>query len=490
VDLHVSLAGRRNLSGQVYRQIREAILTGRIRAGDCLPPSRELADRIGVSRNTVLVVYDRLRSEGFLETRIGSGTFVGADVRPRAPSGVTDSPLRARTLWDRIGEGPDLSASDPPFDLRPGIPDAARFPFAPWRARMSRQLRPRAVGRGAHIGPAGHPALREALAGHVGVSRAVRARPDDVFVTNGSQQALDLIARVLLEPGDAVALEDPGYPLARRAFQAQGLRVVPVPVDEEGLVVDAIPEGVRLVYVTPSHQYPLGVALSMERRQALLAWARSADAAIVEDDYDSEFRYDGRPLETLHGLDGSGRVLYVGSLSKVMLPTLRLGFVVAPPSLHAALRKAKAAMDWHTAVPVQAAAAEFIGDGLLAKHVRRMRRMYAERHRCVVATLEQRFDGRLTPLPSNGGLHLTAVLEASVEPRVEPPVENADLAIAERAEAEGVAVLPLSRHYLAAPLRQGLLIGYGAIEADRITEALGRLGRCLDGAAARAGAGV
>ena len=477
MDLHISLAGRRNLSGQTYREIREAILTGRIRAGDRLPPSRELADRIGVSRNTVLVVYDRLRSEGFLEARIGSGTFVGADVRPRAASGVTDSPLRARTLWDRIGEGRDLSASDPPFDLRPGIPDATCFPFAPWRALMSRQLRPRAVGRGAPIGPAGHPALREAVADHVGVSRAVRARPDDVFVTNGSQQALDLIGRVLLEPGDAVALEDPGYPFARRTFQAQGLRVVPVPVDGEGLVVEAIPDGVRLVYVTPSHQYPLGMALSMERRQALLAWARGADAAIVEDDYDSEFRYDGRPLEPLHGMDGSGRVLYVGSLSKVMLPTLRLGFVVAPPSLHAALRKARAAMDFHTAVPVQAAAAEFIGDGLLAKHVRRMRRIYAERHRCVVETLRQRFDGRLTPLPSNGGLHLTAILNA--------PVEDTDLAIAERAEAAGVAILPLSRHYLTDPLRQGLLIGYGAIVADRIADALGRVRNCVEGAVAR-----
>ena len=472
MDLHVSLAGRRNLSGQLYRQLRDAILTGRIRAGDRLPPTRELADRVDVSRNTVLVAYDRLRAEGFLETRVGSGTFVGADVRPRASAGVTDSPLRARALWDRIGEGRDLSASRPRFDLRPGIPDAGRFPFAPWRARMSRQLRPRVVGKGAHIDAAGHPALREAIADHVGVSRAVRARPEDVFVTNGSQQALDLIGRVLLEPGDAVAVEDPGYPLARRVFQAQGLRVVPIPVDEEGIVVDAIPEGARLVYVTPSHQYPLGMALSMERRQALLAWASDADAAIVEDDYDSEFRYDGRPLEPLHGLDGSARVLYVGSLSKVMLPTLRLGFVVAPPSLHAGLRKAKAAMDWHTAVPVQGAAAEFIEDGLLAKHVRRMRRIYAERHRRVVEILEQGFYGRLTPLPSHGGLHLTATLD--------PGIEGSDPTIADRADAEGVAIIPLSYHYLGDPVRHGLLIGYGAIQLDHVAEALGCLRGCLE----------
>jgi GntR family transcriptional regulator/MocR family aminotransferase len=471
VDLHVSLTGRGNLSGQLYRQIRDAVLTGRIRAGDRLPPSRELAERLELSRNTVLVAYDRLRAEGFLATRVGAGPCVCGVGRPRAPAGAPDSPLRARPLWEDIPPARDLSANDPPFDLRPGIPDASRFPFAPWRARVSRQFRRRTVGKGAHIGPAGDPALREAIARHIGVARAVRATAADVLVTNGSQQALDLIGRVLLAPGDTVAVEDPGYPLARRAFQGQALRIAAVPVDGEGLVVDAIPDRARLVYVTPSHQYPLGVALSMERRQELLAWARRADAAIVEDDYDSEFRYDGRPLEPLHGLDGSGRVLYVGSLSKVMLPTLRLGFVVAPPSLHDALRKAKAVTDWHTAVAPQAAAAAFIDDGLLGQHIRRMRRAYAERHERVVEILVRDFGERLAPLPSNGGLHLTAVL---------PEASSPDLEIARRALEEGVAVLPLSYHYLAERARQGLLIGYGAIETDRIGEALRRIGRCLD----------
>ncbi len=471
MDLHLSLDGRRNLSGQMYRQIREAILTGRVKSGYRLPSTREVAESLGVSRNTVLVVYERLRSEGFLEARVGAGTYVGSDVRPRAPSGVPDSPLRPRPLWEEIADVGDLSATVCSFDLRPGAPDAARFPYAPWRARISRQLRPGAVGKGAHIGAEGVAALRRAIADHVGVTRGVRARPDDVFVTNGAQQALDLIGRVLLEPGDAVAVEDPGYPLAQRAFRAQGMKVVPVGVDEHGIVVDAIPRDARLVYVTPSHQYPLGMALSMERRQALLAWARETDTAIVEDDYDGEFRYDGRPLEPLHGLDGSGRVLYVGSLSKVMLPTLRLGFLVAPPSLHLALRKARAATDWHTAVPLQAAAAEFIGDGLLAKHVRRMRRIYAERHRVIVEILQRRFAGRLTPLPSHGGLHLSAVLE--------PDADSADVDIARRAAAEDVAILPLSPRYLAEPPRQGLMLGYGSIAADRIPEALERLRRCL-----------
>jgi GntR family transcriptional regulator/MocR family aminotransferase len=419
----------------------------------------------------VLTAYERLRAEGFLRSRVGAGTFVSPGIRPRPPAGPTRSPLRPRALWDDIPEAPDMSATRPEFDFRPGIPDAARFPYDAWRARVARQLQHHVVGTGTHIGAAGHPALRAALARHLAVSRAVRVTPDDVIVTNGSQQAIDLIARVLLAPGDRVAVEDPGYPLPRRAFQAHGCRVTGVPVDAEGLVVDAIPGRVRLVYVTPSHQYPLGVAMSMARRQALLAWASRANATIVEDDYDSEFRYGGRPLEPLQSLDGSGRVLYIGSLSKVLLPTLRLGFLVAPPPLHAALRKAKFVSDWHTAVPMQGAAAQFIDDGLLAQHIRRMRRVYAERHERIMHTLEHDFRGYLTPLPSAGGLHLAAWLRGGRR--------GSDRAVSERAAAQGVALLPLVRNFADARPRPGLLFGYGAIPTDRIEEGLRRLRRCL-----------
>jgi GntR family transcriptional regulator/MocR family aminotransferase len=471
VDLHVSLNGHRNLSGEVYRQLREAILDGRLRGREALPSSRELARRLQVSRTTVLVAYERLRAEGFLSTRVGAGTFVSEGIRPRSPSGPSDSPLRPRAVWADIPEGLDMSATRPEFDFRPGIPDAGRFPFASWRARVSGQLRHSAVGTGAHIGAAGHPGLRAAIGRHIGVSRGVRCTADDVLVTSGSQQAVDLVARVLLEPGDLVAVEDPGYPLPRRALHAYGCRVVGVPVDADGLVVDAIPDGVRLVYVTPSHQYPLGMAMSMARRQALLAWAHRVNATIVEDDYDSEFRYGGRPLEPLQSLDESGRVLYVGSFSKVLLPTLRLGFLVSPAPLHAALRKAKCLADWHTAVPTQAAAAQFIDDGLLAQHIRRMRRVYEERHDRVLGALDRDFRGRLAPLPSTGGLHLAALL---VDRR-----GSADRAIAERAAGGGVAVFPLSYHFVSTPPRAGLLFGYGAIPSDRIEEGLRRLRRCL-----------
>ena len=471
MDLHITLTTQQPVSGAMYGQIRDGILEGRLRPGSALPSSRELARSLEVSRNTVVAVYERLRAEGFVKTRIGAGTFVSDRVRPRMQVERRPSPLRARPVWSEIPEGLDLSATSVEFDFRPGIPDASRFPFAAWRARVARQIRPRTIGAGTLIGAAGHAGLRAAIARHVGLSRAVRASTAEVLITSGSQQALDLVARVLIEPGGMVVVEDPGYPLPRRLFRSHGARVVGIPVDDEGLIVDRIPEGTRVVYVTPSHQYPLGMAMSMGRRQALLAWAERADAAVIEDDYDSEFRYGGRPLESLQGLDGSGRVLYVGSFSKSLLPTLRLGFLVAPEPLHSALRKAKHLADWHTTLPAQAALAELIDDGLLARHIRRMRRIYAERHAAVMEILTRDFSGRLTPLPGAGGLHLTVLLDERDA--------SCDLAIAERALARGVAVLPLSYHYDGDGARPGFLIGYGAVAAARIEEGLSRLGSCL-----------
>ena len=471
MDLHIHLTGERPVSAQVYRQIRDAILDGRLRPREALPPSRELARRLQLSRNTVLVVYERLRAEGFLESRVGAGMFVSDGIRIRPATAASESPLRPRPLWNDVPQPPDMSATRSEYDFRPGIPDARLFPYVAWRVRVARQLHLRSTGTGTHIDAAGVPALRAAIARHIGVSRGVRASPDDVFVMSGSQQAMDLITRVLVAPGEIVAVEDPGYALPRLAFQAHGCRVTGVPVDPDGLVVDAIPDRTRLVYVTPSHQYPLGMAMSMARRQALLEWARRADACIIEDDYDSEFRYTGRPLEPLQSLDASGRVLYVGSFSKVLLPTLRLGFVVAPASLHAALRKAKFVADWHTAVPVQAALAQFIDDGLLARHIRRMRSVYGERHDRIVRILERDFRGRLSPLPSLGGLHLTALL-AETDAR-------ADRVITVRAHTAGVSVQALSRHHSDTPARPGLLLGYGAIATDRIEDGLRRLRGCL-----------
>ncbi len=469
MDLHVSLATG-ELSTGVYAQLRAAVLDGRLRPGDALPATRELARRLAVSRNTVTNAYQRLIAEGFAVGRVGAGTFVSADVpalRPRrAPIA---SSLAPRAAW--LGVRPALEPAPPArHDFGIGVPDARLFPWDTWRRLIARQLRPaRTRGVGGYLAPEGHPPLREAIARHVGITRAVAAGADDVIVTCGAQQAFDLIARVLVERGACVAVEEPGYPPARRAFAAAGARIAPVQVDAEGLVVDRLPARARVVYVTPSHQFPLGTAMSLPRRLALLAWAERHGAAIVEDDYDSEFRFDGRPLEPLQSLDRAGRVLYVGTFSKVLLPALRLGFVVAPPSLMPALRAARSLSDLHGAHAPQAALAELMADGSFARHVRRVLRTYRERRDRLVEALARELSGALAVIPASAGLHLAAWL-ADRELDV--------AAISRDARGDGVAIQPLAPFYVGQP-RAGLVLGYGAIPRTAIDEGVRRLAACV-----------
>jgi GntR family transcriptional regulator / MocR family aminotransferase len=470
-ELHVSLVGRKNLTGEIYRQLRRAILEGHLLPGHRLPPTRELAYRLSVSRTTVTVAYDRLAGEGFLTTRVGAGTYVSDDLagvalRAERAGGA----LRPRPVWDTMV--PFMFGREPEFDFRPGLPDARRFPYQTWRRLLARELTPAAVGAGHYADPSGHPGLRRAIARHISVARGVQATAEDIVVTNGTQQGVDLIARVLLAPGDRVAVEDPCYGPPRRLLQTLGAKVAGVPVDDQGLIVDAIPPETRLVYVTPSHQFPLGMAMSLPRRMALLAWAQRQQAAIVEDDYDSEFRYGGRPIEPLQTLDTSGRVIYVGSFSKTLLATLRLGFVVAPPSLHHALRTAKFLTDWHTALPPQAALARFIEQGFFARHVRRMRAVYQARHQRIVAALGHRFARHLEVIPSAAGLHLATIARSTSAEELE--------AVLRRASAAGVELSPLSMYGVDTPAPPGLVLGYGAIPTDRINEGLGRLRRCFE----------
>jgi GntR family transcriptional regulator / MocR family aminotransferase len=475
MELHVALADRGNLSGQIYRQVREAILSGQLRPGDRLPPSRDLARQLAVARNTVSVAYDRLTGEGFIGSRVGAGTFV-SDLVPAAQTEEPPAagPLRPRAVWARIPAQPDLAAYHPEFDFRSGLPDARLFPYQTWRRLLAREFTPAAIGNGGNTDPAGHPGLRASIARHVGTSRGVQANASDVLVTNGVQQAIDLISRVLLEPGGHVAIEDPVYPVARHLFVSLGARVTSVPIDAEGLVVDALPDDAELVYVTPSHQFPLGMPMSLNRRMALLDWADRRGAVVVEDDYDSEFRFVGRPIDPLQTLDRSGRVLYVGSFSKVLLPTLRLGFVVAPRRLHEALNRAKAVTDWHTSDPPQAALARFIDDGGLARHVRKMNHVYRARFNLLGSLLAEEFAGRLQVVPSVAGLHLCALTpDLSVDETV---------SVFECAAARGVGLNPLSQ-YTADPVRKaaqtGFVIGYGAIPIERIEEGLRRFAECL-----------
>ncbi|RSD21431.1 MocR-like pyridoxine biosynthesis transcription factor PdxR [Amycolatopsis eburnea] len=463
MDFHVSLAGRGDLSVRIYRQLRDAVLDGRLRAGERLPPTRELARRLAVSRNTVAVAYDRLTADGFLTGRVGAGTYVSDSLpAPRRRSAPSAAGPRPKPVWRALPPAVAAFAEAPRFDFRVGIPDAGLFPLETWRRFLARELR---AGVAHYADPGGHPALRSAIARHAGVSRSVRAAADDVLVTQGAQQALDLLCRVLLSPGDRVAVEEPGYRLAKLLFASHGAEVVGVPVDGEGLDVSALPPRTKLVYVTPSHQFPLGTPMSLPRRAALLAWASRADALVVEDDYDSEFRFSDRPLEPLQSLDRDGRVAYVGSFSKTLLPMLRLGFLVAPASLREALCHARQLSDWHGDLAAQAALARFVDEGLFARHLRRATKVYAERHERLVSTLDRRFADRLRVVPSAAGLHLCALADTDLEP------------IAARASAAGVAVQTLSDLCGGFP-QPGLVLGYGSIPVERIDDGLA----ALDGA--------
>src|SRR5689334_6457147 len=356
---HVSLVGRGDLGGEIYRQIKQAILNGELKAGDRLPATRELARSLAVSRSTVTAAYERLVGKGLAASRAGAATFVSDQIvrptRKTLRSGLKGA-LQPRAVWDSVSALVAFDSSAK-FDFRMGIPDATLFPHLTWRRAVARALRSSETAEAFYEPSAGHLPLRKAIAEHISISRSVKAMPEDLIITNGTQQALDIVARALLEPGDIVAVEDPGYTPAVHLLRSLRARVIGVPVDDEGLVVDHLPQNARAVYVTPSHQFPLGVAMSLPRRQALLAWAERHDAAIIEDDYDSEFRFGGRPLEPLQTLDTSGRVIYLGTFSKTMLPALRLGFLVLPPSLRLAATKAKFVSDWHSSSLAQPALA-------------------------------------------------------------------------------------------------------------------------------------
>jgi GntR family transcriptional regulator/MocR family aminotransferase len=338
MDLLVPIHGRGDVAARIYGRLRDAIEEGRLRPGDRLPSSRDLARDLVVARNTVAAAYDALVAEGYAVGRVGAGTFVATEPRPsmaRDPAPGPAAPAFPAT------------AMAPTFDFRLGVPDPRLFPVAAWRRAMGHAIDEAVALAPGYGDPAGDPGLRAAIARHVGVSRGVRASADDIVMTEGAQGAIDLVTRVLVRPGDVVAVESPGYPPARDRLASAAARVVPVGVDGEGLFVGALPDDARLVYVTPSHQLPTGVAMSPGRRAALLAWAELHDAMIIEDDYDSEFRYASRPLEPLQRLDRSGRVVYVGSFSKTLLPMLRLGFLAGPPRLVPALREARRLAGWH-----------------------------------------------------------------------------------------------------------------------------------------------
>jgi len=468
------LVGRKNLSREIYRQIAHAILDGRLRPGDRLSPSRELAEALDVSRMTVNVAYERLAGEGFVTSRQGAGTFVSESVGRIAHQGArqrSGGALQAQPIWQSVPvQNPFAQPAH--YDFRTGLPDATLFPHRTWRRCVAQSLLSIGSTAGVYGEPAGLEDLRLAIVRQIGFSRGVEASADDIVVTSGTQQALDIIARVLLSPGDTIAVERPGYFLPGLLFNSMGLRVVNVPVDKEGIVVSALPHRARAVYVTPSHQFPLAVAMTLRRRLALLAWAERNHAAIIEDDYDSEFRFGGRPLDPLQSIDAKGHVIYVGSFSKTMLPTLRLGFLIAPPSLKKALLSAKFVSDWHTSGLAQSALARFMEEGSFARHVRKMTGVYREREAMITDIVSRDFGEHLELLPSEAGLHVAAFARTATVDQINTVIV--------RAAVRRVAVQNFSTSMTRSGARTGLMLGYGAIPARRIKEGLRLLRECFD----------
>ena len=466
---------------QLYRQLRQAVLEGRLRPGARLPATRFLAHELGLSRNTVLTAYDQLASEGFLELRHRSGVFVAEDLPIAEPVALESPPTPAPRIGRRgqatIGSRPVIDARAAPDAQRwPGcfasaLPDVASFPFDLWARLLARHWRRPSAQLPVGGDAGGHPDLRAAIAHYVGEARGIACDPDHVLVVSGIRQALDLTCRLLLDSGDAAWMENPGHPGLRAVLVANGLQVASVPVDGDGIDVAAgrrMAPRARLACVAPSHQYPLGVALSLQRRLMLLDWAREAEAWVLEDDYDSEYRYAGRPLAALKSLDADHRVIYVGTLSKLMFPSLRLAYLVAPPQLADAFRRLRAALDDQPSMVAQPALAELFRSGHLAAHVRRMRQTYAARQRAFLAAAHEQLDGLIAFRSEDSGLHLVGRPQGRLKNRH-------DHALAALARREGIVLSCLSEYDAVGGGPEGLMFGYAAAPEHLVASALQRL---------------
>ncbi len=471
VPITVDPRSRLSLHRQIYEGWRRGILDGRFRGGDRLPSTRELAGALGISRATVTAAYEQLVAEGYFEGVQGSGTFVCRTIpdqplfrpRPGEPGNGPAPAARLSRYGSRLRDWPARPPLLPGMvDLARTGPDVAAFPLALWRRLLVRHLRrvtPRLL---THSAPAaGHDGLREEIAAYLARSRAVRCRPDQVIVTNGSQQALDLCMRVLVDEGDEAAIEDPGYPGTRDLGTAHGVRVAPVAVTPEGIDVARLPPAARLVHVTPSHQFPSGVSMSLARRLELLEWARARAAVVVEDDYDSEYRYSGPPLPSLQGLSESVHVVYIGTYSNVMFPGLRLGYLVVPRDLAVPFTRAKSLADRATAMLEQAALADFMREGHLERHIRRMRRLYGRRRQVLVESLARHFGDAATIRGDAAGMHALVTFAARDIPA--------------RAAARGVRLIGAAPYYASGRAPGQFIISFAATPERTLAEGIRRL---------------
>jgi GntR family transcriptional regulator/MocR family aminotransferase len=468
----------------IYQQLsewfRRAIIDGRLRPGQRIPSSRNLAEELQISRIPVLGAYEQLCAEGYLETFTGAGTCVARSIpqarRRRPAAGVprTHDPTRPRVISERaksmvIPPSPWLKNMGA---FRLGLPALDHLPLGVWSKLVHRHWREPSQELLSYGEPMGYLPFREAIAEYLGAFRGVRCEAAQIMVTAGSQQALQVIGHVLLDAGDEVWMEEPGYPGAQQALTLAGARLIPVPVDHEGMRVaegiDRCPDA-RAVYITPSHQFPLGTTLSAARRLALLDWAARSGAWIIEDDYDSEFRFGGRPVPALQGLDQDGRVIYIGTFSKVLFPALRLGYVVLPKGLAEAFCVAREATDTFSSPLYQIVMADFLREGHFARHIRRMRKLYMQRRAALVAAIAKHVPERLEIVAADTGMHLVALLRPGID----------DVAVSSAAARKGVSVRPLSLCCLRPPARGGLIFGYGGASIPQINVGVRDLGSVL-----------
>ncbi|MBB3258625.1 GntR family transcriptional regulator/MocR family aminotransferase [Paraburkholderia bannensis] len=481
----------------VYRQLlslmQQAILSGRLAPGAKLPSSRTLAGDLGIARNTVLHVYDQLSAEGYVLSTTGSGTYVAdtrpdtAAVGPRAPRATEDADapaapaapaapsscprgdmsVRGQRLIDEAGVSARQWGA-----FMPGVPDVAEFPARTWSRLQSRLWKSASHDLLTYAPGGGYRPLRRALSDYLRVARSVRCSPDQIIITTGIHQSIDLTVRLLADHGDRAWVEEPCYWGARSVLQASGIKLAPIPVDAEGLNPrdPDLRHPPRMALVTPSHQYPLGMVMSLARRRTLLEYARQHKVWIIEDDYDSEFRYGSRPLASLQGLDESDRVIYVGSLGKLLFPGLRIGYMVVPERLAATFRTAVAELYREGQLMQQAVLAEFIMDGYLTSHVRRMRTLYGERRQLLIDAVTRHFGDALPVMGDEAGLHFVLGL----------PESSDDREIAAAAYDAGVIVRPLASYYLGKQQRKGLLTGYACVPHENIDPAFATLARVIE----------
>ena len=469
---------------QLYDWFRSAIISGHLRAGQKVPSSRQLAAELKISRITVLSAFQQLHAEGYLEGTVGSGTYVAKSIPDHAvklasgdaprklPANAQHGPRRVSKLGTKFLSSPGIPRGFRAFQV--GLPALDRFPKATWSRLLIRHSRQTKKELMAYGNPMGRLGCREAIAEYLNVVRGVRCQPAQIMIVTGSQQALDIAARVLLDPGDPAWIEEPAYPGAVRAFAAAGARLVPVRVDQEGLDVNRgikrRPDA-RVAVVTPSHQFPLGMTLSATRRVLLLDWATRNGSWIVEDDYDNEYRFGIRPIASLQGLDKDERVIYVGTFSKVLFPSLRIGYLIIPNDLIPAFTGIRETSDIFPPPLHQEVLTDFIREGHLERHIRRMRMLYMERHDTLVAEIRKKLGADFEVATANAGTYLVMLL----------PKGFRDTALAEKAAQVDISTVPLSNCYQEEPRKQGLILGYGGVNRKQIRDGVSKLAAILGG---------